>query len=82
MFSFVIFAIKKLLLSGKVLRTGGWLKAIPRPPKEGEFIAHGQATEGSGALGNAVSPHRAVSAKVLKGGSAPGGRGVKRHIFA
>ena len=31
-----------LLLSGKVLRTGGWLKAIPNPTKAGLPVARGK----------------------------------------
>ena len=60
----------------------GWLKAIPRPPQEGEPVARGRANEVSDTPGDAASPPRAVSAKALKGGSAPGGRGLKRYISA
>ena len=34
--------ISELLLSGKVLRTGGWLKAIPNPTKAGLPVARGK----------------------------------------
>ena len=60
----------------------GWLKAIPRPPQEGEPVARGRANEVSDTPGDAASPPRAVSAKALKGGSAPGGRWFKRRTFA
>ena len=66
----------------KVLRGGGWLKAIPNPTKAGLPVARGKANEGSDTPGDAASPPRAVSAKALKGGSAPGGRWFKGHISA
>ena len=66
----------------KVRGGAGWQKAIPRPPQEGEPVARGRANEVSDTPGDAASPPRAVSAKALKGGSAPGGRWFKRRTFA
>ena len=54
----------------------------PKPDEGGFACSPGQATEGSDTPGNAASPPRAVSAKALKGGSAPGGRWFKGHISA
>ena len=51
---------KEALLSGKVLRGGGWLKAIPNPTKAGLSIAQGRTNEVSGALGRAARAHVAL----------------------
>ena len=54
----------------------------PKPDEGGFACSPGQATVGSDTPGNAANPPRAVSAKALKGGSAPGGRWFKGHISA